>query len=295
MPKDTMKKPLLFILITFLLSWSLSFGYFALGGETYRPSWFAIAILSMFTPMLAALIVQKGVYRQQVLSPLGVSFRINKWFVVAWTMPPLIAVAATCVSLLFPGVRFSLDPSSTNLFEFFGKVLPEERIVELQRQLSMLPVHPFLLALFGGMIAGATVNAIAGFGEELGWRGLLQKEVAWLGFWKSSLVIGLVWGLWHSPFIIHGYDYPDHPIAGIFMMTLWTVLFSPLIAYVRIKAKSVIAAAVMHGSLNGTAIVPAIVIRGGDSLTVGVMGIAGIFVLVLLNMVLFWLLKKQSA
>ena len=40
------------------------------------------------------------------------------------------------------------------------------------------------------LIAGVTVNAVAGFGEELGWRGFLQKELAFLGFWRSSLLIG---------------------------------------------------------------------------------------------------------
>ena len=69
-------------------------------------------------------------------------------------------------------------------------------------------------------------------------------------------------------------------------MVLWTTLFTPLIGYIRIRSKSVIAASIMHGSLNGTAIVPAIVLVGGDSLVVGVVGIAGVITLAVLNLVL---------
>jgi membrane protease YdiL (CAAX protease family) len=137
------------------------------------------------------------------------------------------------------------------------------------------------------MVAGATVNAIAGFGEELGWRGFLQREWAPLGFWKASFLVGFVWGLWHIPFLIHGHNYPGHIYLGILVMTVWTVLFSPLIAYICYRANSVIAAAVMHGTLNGTALGSALVLKGEDPLTVGVMGLAGIDVLLALNLGLY--------
>jgi hypothetical protein len=64
-----------------------------------------------------------------------------------------------------------------------------------------------------------------------------------------------------------------------------------LIAYIRLRAKSVIAAALMHGTLNGTVLAPAMVLRGGDPLMVGVMGIAGIIVLAGLNVGLYWLTR----
>ncbi len=52
-----------------------------------------------------------------------------------------------------------------------------------------LPVNPFWLAVIQGLVGGVTINAIAGFGEELGWRGLLSKELHPAGFWRSSLLI----------------------------------------------------------------------------------------------------------
>ena len=288
------RKAALFLVLTFLVSWTLAFAFFASGGRTYSASWFVAAVLFMFTPMIAAIAVQKFFYREAVLGPLGVSFRPSRWMVIGWMFPALLAVAATGVSLLFPDIHFTRDPASANAFQFFGKALSQAQVGELKQQMAELPLHPFFLCVLGGSIAGLTINAVAGFGEELGWRGLLQREWAGLGFWKSSWCIGFVWGVWHTPFILHGYNYPGHPIAGVVAMTIWTMLFSPLIAYVRIRSGSVIGAAIMHGALNGTAIAPALVIRGGDSLTVGVIGIAGCLVLVSCNCLLFWFGKKDG-
>lgn len=288
------KKAALFLVLTYLVSWTLAFAFFASGGRTHSASWFVVAILFMFTPMAAAIVVQKFICREAVLGPLGVSFRPSRWMVIGWVFPALLAVAATGVSLLFPDIYFTRDPASANAFQFFGKALSEARVGELKQQMAELPLHPFLLSILGGSFAGLTINAVAGFGEELGWRGLLQREWAGLGFWKSSWCIGFVWGVWHTPLILHGYNYPGHPFAGVAVMTIWTMLFSPLIAYVRIRSGSVIGAAIMHGAVNGTAIAPALVIRGGDSLVVGVIGVAGCLVLVLCNCLLFWFGKKDG-
>ena len=157
-----------------------------------------------------------------------------------------------------------------------------------------MPVHVFWLVLAGGTMAGLTINGVAGFGEELGWRGFLQNEWQALGFWRSSWLIGAVWGLWHAPFILHGYNYPGHPVAGVFLMTLWTVLFAPLIGFVRLRSGSVFAAAIMHGAINGTAMAPALVVRGGDWMTVGVMGWPGILVLAMLNCALYWFITREK-
>jgi len=241
-----------------------------------------MAVIFMFTQMISAIITQKFIFHESIMKPLGVSFRINRWFIVALLLPAVLAIGATLVSALFPNVSLTLDPAEANVFSFFENIPSDRRVTDV----SFLPVHPFILTLFAGTLAGLTINGMAGFGEELGWRGLLLRESASLGFWKSSWIIGTIWGLWHLPFVINGYNYPGHPIAGVFMMTLWTILFSPIIAYVCIRSNSVISAAIMHGAINGTAMAPAIVLKGGDSLTIGVVGVAGIIVLAILNLLL---------
>jgi CAAX protease family protein len=287
-----MTKSLLFLLIAFGGSWAIAFTYFEFFGSEYSWRFAAMGALYMFAPGFAACVVQRA-YGEKIAKPLGVSFRINRWFFVAWLLPPLLTVAAAGVSVSMPGAYLTLDPDQSNIFLFIEQNFPEEQQVALRESVAVTLFHPFLLVLVGGMFAGATINAVAGFGEELGWRGFLQREWASLGFWKSSWLVGFVWGLWHIPFLLHGHNYPGHPYAGIIAMTVWTVLFAPLIAYIRIRANSVIAAAVMHGTLNGTAMAPALVLRGGDPLMVGVMGLSGIIVLLAFNVGLYVLMKRQ--
>ena len=277
-----MKKSAIFLLLTFAMSWTIAFCAFSCGIRLYTVPWLIVAVLFMFTPMTSAIITQKFIFHENILKPLGVSFRINRWFIIALLLPAFLAVGTTLVSVLFPDVSITLDPAEANVFAFFENIPIDQRVTDI----SFLPVHPFILTLIAGTLAGLTINGIAGLGEELGWRGLLIHESASLGFWKSSWIIGTVWGVWHLPFIINGYNYPGHPIAGVFMMTLWTILFSPIIAYVCIRSSSVISAAIMHGAINGTAMMPAIVLKGGDSLTIGVMGVAGLVVLLLMNLLL---------
>jgi len=70
------------------------------------------------------------------------------------------------------------------------------------------------MALLHGLFAGDTLNALFGFGEEAGWRGYLLHEWKHMQFWKASLFIGLIWGIWHAPLILLGYNYPQHSPTG---------------------------------------------------------------------------------
>jgi uncharacterized protein len=275
----------IFVVLTFLLSYLLVFIYLALGGKWVMPGSLIVATAYMFIPMVVAIIVQKYILGELVKGPLGISFKLNRWFLVAWLLPVIIAFATLGVSLLLPGVEYS--PEMAGIFEKFESVLTPEQLQQMKAQADSFPVHPIWIGLLQGLVAGITINAIAGFGEELGWRGFLQKELGNMGFWKSSIVIGLVWGLWHAPIILQGHNYPEHPQAGVLMMIVFTLLLSPIFSYVRLQAKSVIAAAIIHGSLNATIGLPLMVIKGGNDLTVGATGLAGFIALALANVGIF--------
>jgi len=193
-------KIVLFIGLTFFFCWLMVALFFAFGGKWDPPVSFGLTTIYMFMPMAVAIIVQKFIYKESLKEPLEISFKLNRWFVVAWLLPPVIAFATLGVSLLFSGVEYS--PEMAGMFERFKSLLTPEQMAQMESQASTLPIHPFWLSLLQGLIAGVTINAVFGFGEELGWRGLLQKELGFMGFWKSSLTIGLVWGIWHAPIIL---------------------------------------------------------------------------------------------
>ncbi len=281
------KKAVVFVVMTFLLNWTMAFSFFALGGRSNTLAWYVMAVTYMFVPMTVAILVQKLVYREPVAKPLCISFRLNRWFLVAWLLPVAIAAAIIGVSVLLPGVEFTTDATASRMFGYLESVLPPQALEQAKNRTDAMSLHPFWIGLVSALMAGITINAVAGFGEELGWRGFLQKQLIPIGFWKSSVLIGLIWGVWHAPLILHGHNYPDHPVAGVFMMTIFCMLLGPIFSYVTIRAKSVIAAAIIHGSLNATGGLPLSIIKGGDDLTVGFTGLAGFIVLGVVNLVLF--------
>ena len=209
MNQHPLKRTITWLVLTFALSWTMAFGFFAVGGRPYSASWFLMAAAYMFIPAAVTLVVEKLFKKGEARSRLGISFRPNGWFLVGLLAPAGLALLSAGLSLAQPGVTFADDPESSNIFGFFGATLPADRVAELKRQLAMLPVHPFWLVLVGGTLAGLTINGVAGFGEELGWRGFLQSEWKALGFWKSSWLIGLIWGVWHAPIVLQGYNYPQ--------------------------------------------------------------------------------------
>jgi len=71
-------------------------------------------------------------------------------------------------------------------------------------------------------------------------------------------------------------------------MIIWCILLSPFLVYITIKSKSVIAAAIAHGSLNGTAGLAIMTIDGGNDLTVGLTGLAGFITLLIGLAVLYY-------
>ena len=108
-----------------------------------------------------------------------------------------------------------------------------------------------------------------------------------MGFWKSSALIGLIWGLWYAPLILLGLNYPQHPELGVLIMIGWTIVIAPAFSYIRLKAKSVIAAAIFHGTINAVPGLAVVLLTGGDELTVAITGLAGFIAFGIVDLSLF--------
>ncbi len=277
-------KTTLFLIFTFGISFLMAGLFYVLGGEYPSTGGTVLAIAYMFTPALSVFIVEKLVHHENIRNRLLISFKINGWFFVAWLVPPVMAFLTFGISLLFPSVSYT--PGMEGLLSRFEDMLTPEQLEEMSQSLATMPLPPVLLILLQGLLAGITINAVAGFGEELGWRGFLVRQFENMRFWKAALIIGFIWGVWHAPMILMGHNYPQHPVAGAFMMTFWCILLSPLFLYVTIKSQSVIAASVMHGTLNATGALAIITITGGSDLLTGLTGLAG-FIAVSLTLAVF--------
>lgn len=282
--KSTSKTNLFYILTAAISL--IAAGSFYLSGASYSSTaGLVMAIVYMFIPTMAVLIVEKLIYKEAIQKRLLISFKLNKWFVIAWLTPPVIAISAMGIALLFQGISYT--PGMEGMFDRFESMLTPEQMQEMHDSFDKMPFHPMWLTLLQGLLAGITINAIAGFGEELGWRGFLLRQFENQAFFKATLVIGFVWGIWHAPLILMGHNYPTYPVFGVLMMIVWCILLSPLFLYITIKARSVIAAAILHGTLNATAGLSIMTLEGGNELIVGVTGLAGFIALALVTAVFF--------
>ena len=72
--------------------------------------------------------------------------------------------------------------------------LTPDQLAAMQRQIAAIP-WPALLALMlvQGLFAGATINLVAAFGEELGWRGFLVRELSSWRFWPAAERSSRMW------------------------------------------------------------------------------------------------------
>ncbi len=277
----------LYLVITFGVCWVLALITHFSGGLLHVPWALPVLLVYMAVPALAAAGVQRWGHRQAVMRPLGVRWGWNRWYVAALLAPVLLALTSFGISLLGPGVQLSVGMEG--MLSRFESQLSQDQLEQMRTQIASL--HPLVilaLSLVQGVIAGCTINAVAALGEELGWRGYLVRQWAPMGFWRMSLLIGLIWGIWHAPIIAQGHNYPQHPVIGIGLMTLFCVLLSPIITYIRLRARSVLAAAVFHGVLNGTAGLALLFAAGGSDLTLGVTGWPGLVILAAGNLLLFW-------
>nr|WP_236639882.1 hypothetical protein [Salinigranum halophilum] len=74
-----------------------------------------------------------------------------------------------------------------------------------------------------------------------------------LGFWRLSILTGTVWGIWYTPLVVQWHNFSNAPFTRIIVMTGWTVAASPLCTYPTVRAHSVLAATLLHGSFNAVA------------------------------------------
>ncbi|QNA42942.1 CPBP family intramembrane glutamic endopeptidase [Lacibacter sediminis] len=105
----------------------------------------------------------------------------------------------------------------------------------------------------------AMLNAFIATGEEFAWRGLLQPLLTdRFGLFKGITILGFIWSMWHLPMLLNGYNYPDNPIVGSFILfPIRLIATSYFYAWLTLKSNSFIPASIAHGALNGiqTAIV----------------------------------------
>ncbi len=268
-----------FYLATFALTHIVTTAYRLAGGSWNSLDTFVVANGIMLIPGLIALAFTRWIFREPVRSSLGLTFRPDRWWLLAWLAPPALMLATLGASLLVPGTSY--DPTMSGLTERLGFSLADG--ARLRAQIGRLPLPPIAGFIGQGLLIGPTLGLVGGLGEELAWRGLLYRELRPLGFWRCAAVTGLLWALWHVPLTLQGYGYPFHPFVGTAVAVAYILLFSPLMTLVRDRSGSVLAPAILHGTADGCVLLTLALVRGGGELTTGWGGLASVAVLAVVN------------
>lgn len=188
-------------------------------------------------PALATFVVRKWITREG-FDDLKLRLSSGRWFLYlfAWLLPLLVVV---CMAAL--GVGFGLGRPDFSLAQAIAAQ-------SVGRDLSAMQGIGFLIV--PQVLLAALVTTPILFGEELGWRGFLQRRLFPDAPMLSSLATGLIWAVWHYPLIFRGYNYPDQPVLGAALFTVFTVLISYIFGWFYRRSGSIWCNSLAHAATN---------------------------------------------
>ncbi|MCZ8355427.1 MAG: CPBP family intramembrane metalloprotease [Cyclobacteriaceae bacterium] len=240
----TSKTILFYLLPIFIISWSLQiFAYLATGDINSDDAEIWL-VLTMFVPLVVTIIflVKDKSLRKYVLwKP---KFSVLGYIILATVVPTIIAFGVLFITQInnwgesgwfvfnanqvtISGGPFVLGTGTQNWFLFILNIL----------------LTAIVFSLFNGIPAA---------GEEFAWRGFFQSILTErLGTTKGIFLLGFIWSMWHLPAQLVGYNFPEYPIFGSFVISpIELIATSLFMGWLTIKSKSFIPAAVAHGAGN---------------------------------------------
>lgn len=193
----------------------------------------------MFTPAASVIItrlVTKEGFADIYLKP---HFKGNlKWYLAAYLGTPVAAYAGAAVYFLI--FRNNWEP----LMSQYALETGSKTVMEYFKQLAvMIPLAVLINPIMG---------LLQCLGEEFAWRGYLLPKLNQKFSYRTAVIIdGVIWGLWHAPIIAMGFNYgSEHPVLGIFAMTIHCVILGIIEAFLFSKTQSVWCPVVFHAALN---------------------------------------------
>lgn len=202
--------------------------------------------------VVAALWVVVLPYILNATEPPGWLLLVGRWIpalaslvVVLWLVPLRVrlpelwglSVRSWSRTLIWAGLAFAAVMVAQLLQIVVGVLLGLAR---------WAPAEGWILALVGSVLPITLVTMLSTLGEEVAWRGHLAQALAHLGFWRSTILIALVWMVWHLPLVV-AYAVADvMPLAANLAANLGIVFLAPLLAAVAIRGGSIWPAVVAH-------------------------------------------------
>jgi uncharacterized protein len=261
-----------FFVLTFAISWTLWLALAAAALPITTTTGAVLNVVAIAGPSIAAVLLTIGLGQGQLrelLTGFYLSRLVPRWSAVALGLPLAMMAIAIAASVAFLGA-----PRPNLTAGVMGVLL-----VEIVRILFL-----------GGPL-----------GEELGWRGFalprLQQHRTAL---TSSVLLGLVWGLWHIPlYFVPGTGQHEilrtgtSPAFAIGGFVGWTIGLSVLFTWLFNQTHgSLIVVILFHAAVNLAAFLPAAV---GSTGAASLLNVLLTWIVAIMVVVRFGLTRLTSA
>ena len=283
------RKEIVFVGLSLVLAWLVALPLWL---SQSRPTWLiqVTALGMMPMPTLAAIITHRIYHSDKPFIDItalrgGKPLTVLRWCCVASFSVVIQLIATIMVGALSGAGNFSFSDAAIRAR------LPHVPGVSSALDPSTLPPAWLLLviALVSGIVGGFSFNAIAALGEEVGWRGWWASQRQGQNFWVNAVVIGAIWGLWHLPINMVGYNYPGaNRVAACSMFVVYCICAGSLLLELRNRSHSIYPAAVAHSTINGLVGICALFMDSSPTmwLVYSPTGVVGCVVLVVITLVL---------
>lgn len=281
----------LFLLVAFGASWLIALPLWT--GPFSPVAFQLIAMVMMFTPSLGVLAVwlirRRGTPFKEWARATGLTLGPDR----STTAPLLVAallgvpvlVAVALLASAVVGV-VSLDIAGLGLYRAqagaaLDKVPLDPQVMYALQVVQGVLIAPFINAIpalgeewgwrgwllprllgdpavapvpvVGSVPVAGSVSAVAQVpgGSSAGMPGPGERRPARV--WPALVLSGVIWGLWHAPLTLKGYNYPALGAWAAVLFIGFCVIFGALLGWLRLRSRSVWPAVIAHGSINAVA------------------------------------------
>lgn len=228
-----------YLAIVFALSYMWQFVIFRTGGVQSPLFSFLMWIPGIIA--IVFLLINKESFRK-------VGWGLRKWWYI---LPAIFVPLAVAFAIVFLLGALNWATFSGKLFIFKDGMVEISKIkLILGNQTQNIPF--FILNFILSHMIFLIIGSIFTLGEEFGWRGYLQeKMLRKFGLNRGLFFLGIIWGYWHLPVILMGFNFPNHPILGaLLLMPLGTIFLGIFMGWIYLRSRSIWIPALAHASGN---------------------------------------------
>jgi uncharacterized protein len=240
----TNRQLIIYCATLFLLSWCVQIAAIIITGSANSPEarpWLVVTMLTPSVVTIAYLIVHPQLRIKLLWKPNWSIFNIS---FIAVLVPTITAfLVLLIIQQMGYGQSGWFHFSSTDVQISGGPFL-----LGIGTQSWLL----FITKILTTGIIYSLFNGIVATGEEFAWRGFLQGIlIERLGTIKGIALLGFLWSMWHLPILLDGYNFPETPLLGSFVIfPIQLIANSFFMGWLTLYSRSFIPAAIAHGAGN---------------------------------------------